>query len=87
MKSNRRLMPKHEIEAIASSVAAGLIEDAREWLVECFEAQEDEIMEAPAAVIVWNVEKHYDGGWLEYVASWRGFCEMVGRPFPEGGAA
>ena len=44
-----------------------LIEDAREWLAECFEEQGDEIAEASAAVIVANVNRFYEGGWPSFV--------------------
>ena len=44
-----------------------LIDDAREWLVECFEEQAEEIAEASSAIIRHNVEKHYDGGWSAFV--------------------
>ena len=44
-----------------------LIEDAREWLTECFEEQGAEIAEASAAVIVKNVNRFYDGGWASFV--------------------
>ena len=44
-----------------------LIDEAREWLVECFEEQAEEIAEASAAIIRQNVERHYDGGWSAFV--------------------
>jgi hypothetical protein len=46
---------------------AQLIEDAREWLTECFGEQGEEIAEASAAVIVANVNRLYEGGWLSFV--------------------
>ena len=44
-----------------------LIEDAREWLTECFEEQAEEIAEASAEIIRHNVERYYDGGWVSFV--------------------
>jgi hypothetical protein len=44
-----------------------VIQAAREWLIECFESQEEEILEAPDQVIYFNVCKHHDGGWNEFL--------------------
>ena len=40
-----------------------VIQAAREFLIGCFESQEEEILEATDQVIYLNVRKHYDGGW------------------------
>jgi hypothetical protein len=44
-----------------------MIDDAREWLAECFEDQAEEIAEASASIIRHNVERYYDGGWVSFV--------------------
>jgi len=44
------------------------LQSAREWLIECFEDQEDEILEASDNVIVREVERHYDGGLAGFLA-------------------
>ena len=44
-----------------------LIEDAREFLTECFEEQADEFADASAAVIVANVNRFHEGGWASFV--------------------
>jgi hypothetical protein len=41
---------------------------AREWLIECFGDQADEIEEASDREIKAEVERHYDGGWSAFVA-------------------
>jgi hypothetical protein len=46
-----------------------MIEIGREWLIECFAGQEDEIVEASADVIFANVNRHWDGGWSGFVAT------------------
>lgn len=51
---------------------AEMIDAAREWLVECFESQADEIAEAAADVIRANVDRFFDGGWAS-------FCRMCGE--------
>jgi len=43
-----------------------LLADAREWLIECFPDQEDEILEASEEIIRHNVERHWDGGWASF---------------------
>jgi len=44
-----------------------VIQEAREWLIECFESQEEEILEATDQVIYFNVCKYFDGGWNQFL--------------------
>lgn len=44
------------------------IDVAREWLIECFADQQDEIEEATDAEIKREVDRHYDGGWAAFTA-------------------
>ena len=44
---------------------------AREWLVECFGDQADEIEESSDAQIKREVERHYDGGWSAFLTQAR----------------
>jgi hypothetical protein len=53
------------LEPLPGSMEA-LLADAREWLIECFPEQEDEIREANEHTIRQNVERHYDGGWSSF---------------------
>ena len=41
---------------------------AREWLVECFPDDEEEILELTAAQTQRAVGRYYDGGWKEFLA-------------------
>lgn len=41
---------------------------AREWLIECFPDDECEILELTAAETKRAVQRHYDGGWQEFIA-------------------
>ena len=47
------------------------VDDAREWLIECFGDQADEIEEASDAQIKREVDRHYDGGWPAFIAQAR----------------
>ena len=41
---------------------------AREWLIECFPDDEEEILELSAAETKRAVQRYYDGGWNEFLA-------------------
>ena len=41
---------------------------AREWLIECFPDDEEEILELSAAQTERAVGRYYDGGWNEFLA-------------------
>ncbi len=56
--------------AAAAALDPAKIADMREWLVECFESQEDEILEAPPSIIVANVQRHWDGGLAGFLATY-----------------
>ena len=40
----------------------------REWLIECFPDDEDEILELTAAQTKRAINRYYDGGWSEFLA-------------------
>ena len=44
---------------------------AREWLIECFGGQADEIEEASDREIKREVERHYEGGWAAFLTQAR----------------
>jgi hypothetical protein len=44
---------------------------AREWLIECFGDQQDEIEEASDREIKAEVDRHYDGGWAAFLTQAR----------------
>lgn len=46
---------------------AELIAAAREWLIECYPDEEDDILESSADRIRRAVARDYDGGWPEFV--------------------
>ena len=55
-------------QRFGSCIPDDMIPAAREWLLDCFPDQEEEIAEAPADVIRREVERHYDGGAAQFVA-------------------
>jgi hypothetical protein len=55
---------------LAADLDPAKIADMREYLVECFESQQDEILEAPPAIIVANVQRHWDGGLAGFLATY-----------------
>jgi len=64
----RNRIPRGEEHVIFAT--AGQVKDARAWAADCLweDATGDEIFEMPAAVVVRSVDRHYDGGWTQFVA-------------------
>jgi hypothetical protein len=54
----------------AESIDPAKLADMRDWLVDCFESQEDEIREAPPALVLANVQRHFDGGLSGFLATY-----------------
>ena len=42
---------------------------ARDWLLDCFPNDEDDILEASDRNIVRETQRHFGGGWDQFVAS------------------
>ena len=53
--------------AIAPALTAEQIVVAREWLLECFGAQEDDINEASDRTIIREVARLHDGGIVGFI--------------------
>ena len=47
---------------------ADTIAAAREWLMDCFGDQSEEIEDATDRTIVMETHRHYAGGWNQFVA-------------------
>jgi hypothetical protein len=48
---------------------ADTIAAAREWLMDCFPNEEEDILEASDRKIVRETHRHYAGGWSQFVAA------------------
>jgi hypothetical protein len=52
------------------TIPRALVMDARQWLkdVEWADLEPEDVDRLTAKVVVRGVERHYDGGWLQFVA-------------------
>jgi hypothetical protein len=63
---------------------AEVFRQARRWLIDCFPDQEEEINDSNQFTIRTEIDKHYDGGWLDFVAAATDLTRL--RPGPLVGA-
>lgn len=64
--SNR---PQNKYAEIAAHTPPEMIEAAREWISDCQwdNLDEDDIRELSPVEIISGVDKHYDGGWADFI--------------------